>query len=200
MKDQKYSAGLISQSFWFVETKMIIRLVCEGKPELEIKRLCMDENLFGAAKDYRANRMYGYIWNRVNYLDEKLVQLFRESDLSTQKLITLIAILRSDRLFFEFVYEVYREKILLGVPVLEDRDVNIFFGNKELQDDIISKWTDATKKRLRSCYFNFLADANLITSTKKAKRITPPILDASVERYLNMIGDSAIVKAITGVN
>lgn len=200
MVEKTYSAGLISQSFWFIEMKKVLKLIYNGKTETEIKRACIEENLFGAAKEYRAKRIYGYIWNRVKHLDDKMIEIFLESDLTTQKLINLIAILRSDRLFFEFVYEVYREKNILGVQVLEESDVNIFFKNKEIQDENIAQWTEGTKKRLRSCYFNYLTDANLITVENNQKSITPPILDIAVERYLEIVGDSAIVKAITGVN
>ena len=200
MIDEKYSAGLVSQSFWFVEFKKVIKLINEGKTDDEIKELCINENLFGAAKEYRAKRMYGYIWKRVKKLDDNLIQLFLSSDLQTQKLINLIAILRGDRLFFEFVFEVYREKILLGIPNLEDKDANIFFNNKEIQTEDVAKLTDATRKRLRSAYFNFMVDANLLSLNGKEKTITPPIIDIALERYLEAVGESAIVKAITGVN
>ena len=197
MVEEKYSAGLISQSFWFIEIKKILRLIREGKREDEIKKLCIEENLFGTTNEYRAKRIYGYIWNRVKHLDGKIIELFNESDLSTQK---IIAIMRCDRLFFEFIYEVYREKNILGTLTIEDRDANIFFRNKEVQNENIAKWTDRTKKRLKSCYFNYLIDANLITIKDKKKYITPPIFDIAVERYLELVGDFAIVKAITGVN
>lgn len=200
MVEEKYSAGLISQSFWFIEIKKILRLIREGKREDEIKKLCIEENLFGTINEYRAKRIYGYIWNRVKHLDGKIIELFNESDLSTQKIINLIAIMRCDRLFFEFIYEVYREKNILGTLTIEDRDANIFFRNKEVQNENIAKWTDRTKKRLKSCYFNYLIDANLITIKDKKKYITPPIFDIAVERYLELVGDFAIVKAITGVN
>ena len=200
MVEEKYSAGLISQSFWFIEIKKILRLIREGKREDEIKKICIEENLFGTINEYRAKRIYGYIWNRVKHLDGKIIELFNESDLSTQKIINLIAIMRCDRLFFEFIYEVYREKNILGTLTIEDRDANIFFRNKEVQNENIAKWTDRTKKRLKSCYFNYLIDANLITIKDKKKYITPPIFDIAVERYLELVGDFAIVKAITGVN
>ena len=200
MVEEKYSAGLISQSFWFIEIKKILNIIREGKREDEIKKLCIEENLFGTTNEYRAKRIYGYIWNRVKHLDGKIIELFNESDLSTQKIINLIAIMRCDRLFFEFIYEVYREKNILGTLTIEDRDANIFFRNKEVQNENIAKWTDRTKKRLKSCYFNYLIDANLITIKDKKKYITPPIFDIAVERYLELVGDFAIVKAITGVN
>lgn len=200
MVEEKYSAGLISQSFWFIEIKKILRLIREGKREEEIKKICIEENFFGATNEYRAKRIYGYIWNRVKHLDGKMIELFNESDLSTQKIINLIAIMRCDRLFFEFIYEVYREKNILGALIIEDRDANIFFRNKEIQNESIAKWTDGTKKRLKSCYFNYMIDANLITVKDKKKYITPPIFDIAIERYLELVGDFVIVKAITGVN
>ena len=195
----EYSAGLVSQSFWFVEIKKIIKLINDGMTEEEIKELCINENLFGAMKEYRAKRIYGYIWNRTKKLDKAMIELFCSSDIATQKVINLISILKSDRLFLEFMFEVYREKNILGVNVIEDSDVNIFFKNKEIQSEDVVAWSDATKRRLRSIYINYLIDSNLLTVVEKRKTITPPILDIALERYLKANGDDTILKAITGV-
>ena len=40
MVEETYSAGLISQSFWFVEMKKVIKLIDDGKSEEEIKKMC----------------------------------------------------------------------------------------------------------------------------------------------------------------
>ena len=195
-----YSAGLISQSFWFVEMKKVIKLISDGKTDNEIKNICISENLFGATNEYRAKRIYGYIWNRIKKLDKYLINLFYNSDLETQKLINLISILKSDRLFFEFIFEVYRENKILGILELKDSDINIFFKNKEIQSLDVASWTDGTKKRLRSTYLNYLIDANLITIVDKKKTITPPIVDIELERYLESCGDITIIKAVKGVD
>lgn len=197
---ETYSAGLVSQSFWFVEMKNIVKLLNEDKSAEEIKRLCIEENFFGAANEYRAKRMYGYIWSRAKKLDKTLIDLFLTSDLATQKIVNLLTVLRSDRLFFEFMFEVYREKNILGLRELEEADLNIFFKNKEIQSEDIANWADNTKRRLRSIYVNYLTDANLITIVDKKRMITPPILDTALERYLKDCGDGAIIKAITGVS
>lgn len=195
-----YSAGLMSQSFWFLEFKKAVRLKKDGLDYDEIKKKCIEENLFGAAKEYRALRMAGYIITRIKAMDDTLIELFHSSDLATQKLINLITILRTDRLFFEFVYEVYREKVILGVECMEDTDVNVFFTRKETQSEVIAGWKDSTKRHLRSCYLNFMTDANLLTVIEKKKTITPPILDIALERYLQSVDEEAMVKALTGVN
>lgn len=195
-----YSAGLMSQSFWFLEFRKVVRLRREGLAYEDIKKKCIEENLFGAAKEYRALRMAGYIITRVKAMDDAMAELFESSDLATQKLINLIMILKTDRLFFEFVYEVYREKVILGGETMEDFDVNIFFTKKETQSDLIAGWKDSTKKHLRSCYLNFMTDANLLTVVNKRKTITPPILDITLERYLKAADEEVLIKALTGVN
>lgn len=200
MIDKIYSAGLVSQSFWFIEMKKIIKLIEDGRSEREIRNLCIEENIFGTAKEYRAKRIYGYLWNRVKKLDQQLIQLFVNSDLETQKIINLVSILKTDRLFFDFLFEVYREKSILSVPRIENADMSIFFKNKETQSDTVANWTDSTKKKLCTTYLNFMVDANLLTIINKQKTITPPILDISLQRYLETTGSGSIVKAITGVN
>lgn len=195
-----YSAGLMSQSFWFIEFKKVVKLISNGKSDEEIKSICIEENLFGAAKEYRAKRMCGYILNRAKKLDQTMIDLFLNSDLNTQKIINLITILKGDRLFFEFMFEVYREKVILGIPIIEDTDLKVFFSNKEAQSEDVALWKDTTKKHLRTNYMTYLVDANLITIIDKQRTITPPILDIALERYLEACGDTAIIKAITGAN
>ena len=197
---EKYSSGLVSESFWFIEFRKIIKLKHEGKTWDEIKDLCLTDNLLGISKEYRAKRNYGYLKNRIDALDTGLIEVFIHADLNTQKIINLIAIAKKNRLFFEFLYEVYREKVQMGAPELTESDINIFYKNKQSQDDDVSTWTDVTLRRLRSTYMNFLTDAGLLTVSGKEKRITPPILDITLENYLKDNGDNQMIKAITGVS
>lgn len=194
-----YSAGLMSQSCWFVEFKRIVQLIAVGKSEEEIKSECLENNLLGAVKEYRARRMYGYLINRAKMLDDGFVGLFIDSDLGTQKLINLVAILRGDRLFFEFVYEVYREKAILGQMELEEKDINVFFRNKENQSELVESWIDSTKKKLKNVYLSCMADANLIRVEKKVRTITTPIVDSQLAACLERDGDHALLVAISGV-
>lgn len=198
-----YSAGLMSQSFWFIEFKKLVMAVKEGKAADEIKRLCIDENWFGAVNSYRAKRMYGYLINRVKSMDYALIDVFVSSDVATQKLINLICIMKMDRLFFEFVYEIYRDKIILGNTEISTNDVTSFFVNKANQSEEISIWKESTIKHLKSTYMNFLTESGLATninSNKTVKQVTPPFIDTSLEKYLNDNNGTAIFKAITGVN
>ena len=182
-----YSAGLMSQSFWFIEFKKLVSAVKAEMAADEIKTLCVEENWFGAVNSYRSKRMYGYIINRVKSMDDDLIDIFISSDVATQKLIDLICIMKTDRLFFEFVYEIYREKIILGNDEISTNDVSM----------------DSTIKHLKSTYMNFLTESGLamnINNNKAVKQITPPFIDTILESYLNNNNDLAVIKALTGVN
>ena len=194
-----YSAGLMSEAPWFLEFKKLVQFRKDCVPQAEVMRLCIEENLFGMPKEYRAKRTYGYLVQRLNTMDNTFVDLFCSSDIATQKIINLITVLRQDRLFFEFVNEVYRDKVYLGFRELTAADVNAFFTTKSAQDDQMAEWIDTTFRRLRTAYFQFLEDANLIRKTGRVFEITPPILDIALERYLQVNGEEAILNAITGV-
>ena len=69
------------------------------------------------------------LWQHESLTDgavERLVKVDNEN----AKLLTLISIMYTDKLFFEFVYDVYRGKIILGEKTIEDRDINRFFDEK----------------------------------------------------------------------
>ena len=196
--DLPFSAGLMSQSFWFVEFKAILRMIAIGKSDDEIKRISLSENLFGAPNEYRSRRICGYLLNRSKAVDTDLLNLFQNSDVDTQKLINLVAILRGDRLFFEFVYEVYREKAYLGLSNLETLDVNTFFTRKGQQSDIVENWNDTTKKKLKSIYFNFLTDAGLLRKENRVYFIKHVVPDDRLLFLLKKSGEPSLQKAITG--
>ena len=197
---EKYSSGLVAESFWFIEFKILIKLRYEGKSWDDIKALCLNENLLGISKEYRAKRIFGYLKNRIEVIEDGYLEIFMHTDLQTQKIINILASAKKNRLFFEFLYEVYREKVKLGALELTASDINIFFKNKQEQDENMSKWTDVTLRRLRSTYMNFLVDAGLLTISDKQKKITPPILDITLENFLKDTGEMQLIKAITGVS
>jgi len=200
--EEKYNAGLMAQSFWFVEFKKIVVLYKNGADYDEIKRQCIEENLFGAINPTREKRMCGYLLTRLRSMDDRLIDLFANADVSTQKLINLITIMNTNRLFFEFVYEVYRNKLIVGDTSIDLKDGNIFFAQKETQNDDLASWKESTKKKLRSLFLNILTEADLVrwADDKKQKRIVNRVfITMELENYLKATNMS-MYKAIAGVN
>ena len=199
MKQKEYSAGMVKLSFWFAEFRKVIELLSSGKTLPEIKQMNVQENIFSAPTQARAIQIFNTVSTRVKGLDSSFYAVFAKSDISTQKFIALIAVMQTDSLFFDFVYEVYREKLILGIDELADSDVGIFFKNKQLQSEKVAKWTDYTLKRLGTCYKTMLMEAGLIDQGTGTRKILKPILDKDLEECLKINGMETTLRALTGV-
>ena len=199
MKRKEYSAGMVKLSFWFAEFRKVIELLSSGKTLREIKQMNVQENIFSAPTQARAIQIFNTVSTRVKGLDSSFYAVFAKSDISTRKFIALIAVMRTDSLFFDFVYEVYREKLILGIDELADSDVGIFFKNKQLQSEKVAKWTDYTLKRLGTCYKTMLMEAGLIDQGTGMRKILKPILDKALEECLKVNGMETTLRALTGV-
>ena len=104
-----------------------------------------------------------------------------------------------DTLFFDFVYEVIREKMIIGTNELPDSDVRIFFKNKQIQSEKVAGWTDITLNRLGRCYRTMLYEAGVIDKSKNARRIFKPILTPECYQWLEGHGMEIFINALTGV-
>lgn len=196
---REYSAGAVKMSFWFMEFRKVVGLLASGKSFDEVRKLNREENLFSAPTVLRANQIYSTVSGRIKMLDESFYQIFLASDLASQKLFALVAAMAYDTLFFDFVYEVIREKMIIGSNQLAESDVRIFFKNKQQQNDKVAGWTDATLTRLGRCFKTMLYEAGMIEKAKENRRILKPILDSKIQQWLEEHDMAVFINALTGV-
>ena len=212
MNRKEYSAGAVKHSFWFMEFRKVVSLRNDGMSWDEIKERNEKENIFGAPTPMRQNQIWNTVSGRIKCLDDgpgrplaqegspcSFYPVFQLCDVSAQKLFALVAAMAYDTLFAEFVYEVIREKMIIGSNEFADSDVRIFFKNKQEQDDKVAKWTEATTKRLGACYKTMLYEAGLTDKGKDVRMILKPILDPVMERWLMDHDMEYYIKALTGV-
>lgn len=193
-----YSAGMVSQVFAFVETKQTAELMAAGMSKEEIKEKVQIENLYRLKNETRLRRTFNYVYNRLAALPDGAVELLAKVDNENAKLLTLIGIMNTDKLFFEFVYEVYRGRIILGEKTIEDRDVNGFFDDKQTQSEEVASWSESAVKKLKQCYIKNLSDAGLLESTK-TRVIKHALVNYRIEELLHRNGMDAYINAIKGV-
>ena len=199
MKRKEYSAGAVKHSFWFMEFRKEVKLLDEGKSFEEIRELCKTENIFASATPERAAQTYNTVTARIKALGDSFYQIFLDGDIATQKLFTLSAMMAYDTLFFDFVYEVIREKMIIGSNEYTQSDLNIFFKDKQLQSEKMAGWTEATLRRLSRNYKTFLFEAGLTDKGKDIRKIYKPLLDPDMERWLINHDMEQIVRALSGV-
>lgn len=199
MERREYSAGAVKHSFWFMEFRKVVQLLSEGMTMEEIRMMNQKENIFGAPTVMRATQIFNTVSARVKMLDDSFYPVFITSEVSTQKLFNLTAVMAYDTLFGEFVYEVVREKMIIGSDEFTDSDIRVFFKNKQLQDEKVAAWTDATLTRLGRCYKTLLFESGLTDKGKENRKILKPILDPVMQNWLMDHGMEYLVKAMTGV-
>ncbi|MCA0757024.1 DUF1819 family protein [Paenibacillus sp. N4] len=199
MRKKEYSAATVKHSFWFSEFRKVVALLNNGKTFDDIKVLNADQNLFAAPTQARAIQIYNTVTNRVKSLDQTFYLMFEQSDVSTQKIIVLLSIMQTDSLFFDFVYEVYREKLIIGSNELSDSDIRIFFKDKQLQIEQVAKWTDYTLQRLSRSYKTFLMEAGVTDRAPGNRQILKPILDPKLEECMKENGMIVMIQTLTGV-
>lgn len=133
MERREYSAGAVKHSFWFMEFRNEVKLLSEGRSFEEIKELCRTENIFAASTPERAIQIFNTVSSRIKAIGDSFYPVFLDGDVSTQKIFNLAAIMANDTLFFDFVYEVIREKMIIGSNEYKLSDLSIFFKDKQLQ-------------------------------------------------------------------
>lgn len=201
MERKPYSAGAVKFSFWFLEFRKTVQLLADGRNFEAIKHLNEAENIYGAATKARAQQICSTVTGRIKSLDDSFYPLFLSSDLATQKMFALTAALAHDTLFFDFIYDVIREKLILGSEELTDADLRIFFKNKQAQNEKVASFKDYTLHKLGSCYKTQLYEAGLIDDkrTSSTRKILKPILEDSFENWLLNHDMSIMINALTGV-
>lgn len=198
MKNLKYSAGAVSKGFWFQAFKKYNELLNKGLTDEEIKIKQEKENILMAPSEDYGKKMINEVSRRTQSLPESIRSMFFKLPLSDQKILNLLGLMMTDRLFFEFMYEVYREKIIIGNLEFDNSNIRIFLNNKSEQSERVENFTSQTKKRLAGTYRTYLKDASILMEDKGLSIIRKPILDINLEEEMKKRDLSPFLRVFLG--
>ena len=183
MGKREYSAGIVSKGFWFLEFKKYLELLKIGNNENEIRKMQDEENIFSApSKDY-GKRIISEINKRIKVLP---------------KVINLLSIMGTDKLFFEYVYNSYRNELLLGTKEYNPGIVMKFLKEKAEQNEEVAKFSEKTLKRMQGTYGNYLKEAGLLEEKNKKILYGKVYLDYELEKLLRENNMEIYVKTLKG--
>ena len=144
----EYNAASVKFLLWHVETKETAKLLQEHSFD-EIRRMVLEDNIYQQKSRERAQSEFSCIKKRLQALPEELIQKLIQSDIQTTKIITFIACMVTDRLLFELMYEVYRNKVHYGEENITDADLNIFMNDKRDQSEKMAGFSDLRFEKLK---------------------------------------------------
>ena len=198
MNRKVFSSAIKKTAFKYLTSKKIALLMLQGMDRNEVYHKCFDENYNEVDSEQRRREITNVVYERLAELDKYLLGQFISGDVDTSKVILVYAIAKADSLFFDFLYEVYREALLTERDYITLEDYEVFFASKKQTDSIVSQWSDKTIEDLSCGYRNILADSGLGIRSKRsivAKRV---FIHPDVEEYIKQIGDMEYLKAILG--
>lgn len=199
MNKKPYSSAIKKTPFKYPIAKKIAKLILDGKERDEIIRTCIDDNYIEIESFDRRREITNVIYNRLCALDPFLLSAFNNGDVATSKFILVYAIAKTDTLFFEFLFEKYREALLSTERrYLSVRDFDEYFESKKQGDLIVAKWGKFTIECLTQGYRNILVDSGLGHRERKNIIVEKMMIHPAVEEHIRLLGDGDFLKAVLG--
>lgn len=196
--DSAYTASMPEAMFILQESRQIAKLMLEYQDRDYIKELVHKDNLLNVKSKSNEDKIFGFTYNRLNLISDRLKTVLIDGTDMDSRFINLISIMAYDRLFCEFVFEVYYEH-LLSKDTLTDYDIMSFYQRKGREDETVASWKDSTLNKLRCRYARILFSAGLVDKPVGVREIRTPFVSQDTIDLLEDEGFYNYIKATLGI-
>ncbi len=158
-----YNGSLTAEQFLFYEMRIASKMYLEGiKVEDAVKQIKKD-NLFQYPTERQVSRLTRACYKRMEALNnEALVRELAYAPNEIAKQINLYAIMRYNRLVWEFMVLVIGEKYRNQDFDFSRKDINAFFTRLQAQDDSVSAWSEGTISKIKSVLMRMLIETEYL--------------------------------------
>ena len=199
MNRKPYSSAIKKTPFKYPIAKKIAKLMLDGLDHDEIYKKCYDENYVEIESLERRREVTNVVYNRLWALGYFLLTEFYNGDVATSKYILVYAIAKTDTLFFDFLFERYRDALMNPERhYLSIDDFDDFFESKKQVDLIVAKWGKFTLQCLTKGYRNILVDSGLGRRERKTIIVEKMMIHPAVEEHIELVGDKDYLRATLG--
>jgi hypothetical protein len=160
-------------------------LLCEGKTSGEIITLSMEKNIYQLEKEKRRRDVPLRMIKRLSGIGQPLVEIIAHGCDNEAKLTAFLALMKSDRLLFEYMYEVFADKFNAGHTEISDKDFVDFIERKAHNNDTVAKWSTENLINIRGKIKNALCEAGLAKRKDGFLEIQRPIIDNELRNLFN---------------
>lgn len=184
-----YSGRLTSEQFLFQEIRIAARLCLEGKSAQEAAAQIKQENLFQYPTEREIARLARACYKRLHALDnEQLVRELAAAPVSVAKQINLYAMMRYNRLVWEFMTQVIGEKYRSQDFSFSKKDLHAFFARLQAQNDAVAAWSEGTVSKIKSVLVRALVETEYL-DTIRSTVLNPVLLCEELEQGIKANGD-----------
>ena len=190
-----YLASLTGEPFLFFELRTMARLFNEGLDKEQVFRVISDENLFQYPTEKSISKIFNVCYRRIKALDNPyLLRILSEQPVYVAKQVALYALMRQNRLVWEFMISVVGEKFRSKNSAFGKIDINSFFLRLQEQNDKVASWSDITIGKLKQVMVKMLVETEYLDDIQST-HINSVLLDPAVEQGIRENGDYAALAA-----
>ena len=179
----EYNGGLTREQFLFYEIRTVANLIEQGLDRNEIVDRICEENLFQFPTERMIKSIAKTCFQRIDALDsETLVYDLANSSAEVGKQINLYAMMKYNRIVWDFMTTVIGEKFRTQEFDYSQKDLNVFFFQLQEQNDSVASWSDGTIKKIKQVLNRCLVECGYLDSVRSTAlnniTIEPELEDA----------------------
>lgn len=194
-KTHSYNGSLTAEQFLFYEIRITAKMYLEGKTIDDAIEIIKNDNLFQYPTERQVSRLTRACYKRLKALDNKrLVFELGNAPTDIAKQINLYAIMKYNRLVWEFMVQLIGEKYRDQNFGFSRKEVNVFFTRLQTQDDSVATWSDKTIDKIKSVLMRILLETEYI-DTLKSTTLNPVFLCEELEQGIRENNDFDALRA-----
>ena len=195
MNTAPYSGSLTAEQFLFYEIRIASKLYAQGVSVDEAISKIKADNLFQYPTEREVARMTRACYRRLDALNNQcLIQEISSAPTEIAKQINLYAIMRYNRLVWDFMIQVIGEKFRTQDFSFERKDLNAFFSRLQAQNDSVAGWSDSTISKIKSVLVRCLVETEYLEHFKSTT-LNPVLLCEELEQGIRENNDTEVLPA-----
>ena len=190
-----YNGSLTAEQFLFYEIRIAAKYYIDGKTIEETIEIIKKDNLFQYPTERQVSRLARACYKRLDALNnEQLVPEIAFAPSEIAKQINLYAIMKYNRLVWEFMIQVIGEKYSNQDFSFSRKDLNTFFTRLQAQNDSVSAWSENTVNKIKSVLVRMLVETEYLDGIRSTT-LNPILLCEELEEGIRANNDYEALSA-----
>ena len=195
-----YNGALTREQFLFYEMRTTAKLLAQGLSDKEVTETIIKDNLYQYPTEKSIKQICTGCLRRLHSMNDFcLINAIATQTSDVAKQICLYAMMKQNRLVWDFMITVIGEKYRILDTSFGKVDLNTFFMRLAEQDDNVASWSDKTVQKIKQVLVRILVE-NEYLDNNRADRLNPVLIGSLLEERIRANGDNAALIAFNCLN
>lgn len=195
MRNMTYNGALTREQFLFYEIRIAARFFMQGVTLDDAIQTITAQNLFQFPTEREIRSIARACYRRLGALEnDTLVCELAEAPTEIAKQINLYAIMRDNRLVWDFMVDFIGEKYRNLDLILTRPELNVFMTELQTRDEKAATWSESTIKKIRGVLVRILVETGYLDNHRDTT-LNPVYLYDELRQGIKANGDDSALCA-----